>query len=94
LAQATRRPLIALPTVGVGAVGSPDSPVNFSHVAFLFSRERLVDAEPAWGTGHSPVCQAGAGFGYTRPYLLQLFSSFLGTISSTQITMLVNKTIY
>jgi hypothetical protein len=28
LAQATRRPLIALPTVGVGAVGSPDSPVH------------------------------------------------------------------
>jgi hypothetical protein len=33
----------------------PDSLVNFSHVAFLFSRERLVDVEPAWGTGHCPV---------------------------------------
>jgi hypothetical protein len=33
----------------------PDGPVNFSHVAFLFSRERLVDAEPAWGTGHCPM---------------------------------------
>jgi hypothetical protein len=33
----------------------PDSPVNYSHVAHLFSRERLVDAEPAWGTGHCPV---------------------------------------
>jgi hypothetical protein len=40
------------------------------------------------------VCQAGAGFGYTKPCLLQLFSSFLGTVSSTQITMLVNKTIH
>jgi hypothetical protein len=33
LALATRRPLIALPTVGAGAVGSPDSPVNFSRSA-------------------------------------------------------------
>ena len=33
----------------------PDSPVIYSHVAFLFSRECPVDAEPAWGTGHYPV---------------------------------------
>jgi hypothetical protein len=33
----------------------PDSPVNYSHVAHLFSRERLVDAVLAWGTGHCPV---------------------------------------
>jgi hypothetical protein len=33
LAQATRRPLIALPTVGVGAVGSPNSSVNYSRSA-------------------------------------------------------------
>jgi hypothetical protein len=31
--------------------GTPlDSPVIFSHVVFLLSRERLVDAEPALGT--------------------------------------------
>jgi hypothetical protein len=47
------------PTVGrerlwlTGQSGAPpDSPVIYSHVAFLFSRERLVDAEPAWGIGH------------------------------------------
>jgi hypothetical protein len=34
----------------------PGSPVIYSHVAHLFSRERLVDTEPAWGTGHCPVC--------------------------------------
>jgi hypothetical protein len=62
LARATCRALIARPTVGrwrrwlIGRSGAPsDSPVNYSHVAFLFSRERPVDAEPAWGTGHCPV---------------------------------------
>jgi hypothetical protein len=33
----------------------PDGPMNFSLVTFLFSRERLVDVELAWGTGHCPV---------------------------------------
>jgi hypothetical protein len=28
--------------LATGAIGSPDSPVNFSHVAFFFSRERRV----------------------------------------------------
>jgi hypothetical protein len=62
--------LIARPTVGrwrrwlTGQSGAPpDSPVIYNHVAFLFSRERPVDAEPAWGTGHCPVCQARAGVG-------------------------------
>jgi hypothetical protein len=62
LVQATRRPWITQPTVGrefpwlTGQSGAPpDSMVIYSHVAFLFSRERLVDAEPAWGTGHCPV---------------------------------------
>jgi hypothetical protein len=46
---ATRRPQISQPTVGdsdrwlTGQSGAPpDSPVNFSHVAFLHSRERQV----------------------------------------------------
>jgi hypothetical protein len=39
---ATCRALIARTTVGADVVGSPDSPVNFSHVAFSVSRERLV----------------------------------------------------
>jgi hypothetical protein len=62
LLRATRRPRIVHPTVGrerlwlTGQSGAPpDSPVIYSHVAFLFSRERLVDVEPAWGTGHCPV---------------------------------------
>jgi hypothetical protein len=37
LGAATRRPPIARPTVG-----SPDSPVNYSHIAFSVSRERRV----------------------------------------------------
>jgi hypothetical protein len=40
LLRATRRPRIARPTVALATVGSPDSPVNYSHVAFSFSRER------------------------------------------------------
>jgi hypothetical protein len=39
LARATRRPRIARPTVALAAVGSPDSPVNFSRTPpILFSR--------------------------------------------------------
>jgi hypothetical protein len=52
----TCRALIARPTVGrwrrwlTGQSGAPPySPLNYSHVAFLFSRERPVDTEPAWG---------------------------------------------
>jgi hypothetical protein len=63
LVRATRHPRIAQPTVGrerlwlTGQSGAPlDCPVIYNHVAFLFSRERLVDAELAWGTGHCPVC--------------------------------------
>jgi hypothetical protein len=55
LERATCRALIGGRLLATGAVGSPDSPVNYSHVAFLFFRERLVDAKPTWGTGHCPV---------------------------------------
>jgi hypothetical protein len=62
LARATCRALIARPTVGrwrhwlTGQSGALlDSPVIYSHVALLFSRERLVAAEPTWGTRHCPV---------------------------------------
>jgi hypothetical protein len=37
-----RRPLIALPTVGAGATGSPDNLVNFSRSVPNFSREQRV----------------------------------------------------
>jgi hypothetical protein len=62
LARATCRALIARPTVGrwrrwlTGRSGAPpDSPVNYSHVASLFSREQPVHRRPAWRTGHCPV---------------------------------------
>jgi hypothetical protein len=62
LARTTCRALIARMTVGrwhrwlTGQFGAPpDSSVIYSHVAFLFSRERPVDVEPAWGTGQSGV---------------------------------------
>jgi hypothetical protein len=42
LARATRRPRIACPTVALAAVGSPDSPVDFSHTPLNFSRERRL----------------------------------------------------
>jgi hypothetical protein len=53
----------AQPTVGADHVSRVDRATHcwslaqliYSHVAFLFSRERLVDAEPAWGTGYCLV---------------------------------------
>jgi hypothetical protein len=42
LARATRRPLIALVTVGSGGSDSPYSPVIFSRGAFSFSREHPI----------------------------------------------------
>jgi hypothetical protein len=67
--------------------------VNYSHVAFhsgspltSLGRRTLFDAPP-----DSPVCQARVGVGCTLPTLLQFKSSFLGAVSSTQITTLVLK---
>jgi hypothetical protein len=50
LVRATRCPRIAQPTVG-----SPDSPVNYSHTPLIFSRERPFHRRPAWRTGHCLV---------------------------------------
>jgi hypothetical protein len=55
LEQATCRALIARTTVAAGAVGSSDSPVNYSHVVFSISREQPIHHRSAWGTGHCPV---------------------------------------
>jgi hypothetical protein len=62
LAQATPRPLIALPTVGVvdrwltGQSGAPpDSPGNYSCTLPNFSRERPVHRSSVWRTGHCLV---------------------------------------
>jgi hypothetical protein len=62
LAHDTRRPLIALLTIGAvdrwltGQSGAPpDSPVNYSRTPPDFSRERPVHRCSAWRTGHCPV---------------------------------------
>jgi hypothetical protein len=58
LAQATRRPLITLSTVGAGAVGSPDSPVNYSRSA-LDEFPRATSSSPSQ-PGHEIVrCTSG-----------------------------------
>jgi hypothetical protein len=41
--------------LGAGADVSPDSPVNFSHVAPPIPESGMFTAEPAWGTGQSGV---------------------------------------
>jgi hypothetical protein len=71
LSGAHRTLRCAQPTVGTGHVSRvdraadrwltgwsgapPDSPVNYSHVASLFSREQPVHRRPAWRTGHCPL---------------------------------------
>jgi hypothetical protein len=62
LAQAMRRPLIALPTVGAvdrwltGQSGAPpDSPVNYSRTPPNFSREWPVHRSSVWRAGHCSV---------------------------------------
>jgi hypothetical protein len=58
LEQSTCRPQISPPTIGAGdrwltgqSGAPPDSPVNYSHVTFLHSRERRV--RHGWLTGQS-----------------------------------------
>jgi hypothetical protein len=68
--------------LGAGAEEPPDSPVIFSHVAPPIPESgQFASSQP--GAPDSPVCQASAGFGCPEPYLLQFFSTFLGTVSST-----------
>jgi hypothetical protein len=55
LERATRHPRIWRPTVALAAIGSPDSPVNFSRTPSKFSREWPVRRRPSWRTGHRPV---------------------------------------
>jgi hypothetical protein len=61
LVRATRRPLIAQPSVGAGGFGLPDSPVNFTRGAIAFSRERRVRRWASLGTGQCGAPQAGVG---------------------------------
>jgi hypothetical protein len=69
--------LILLPTVGVGAAGSPDSPVNFSHSVpnnSRDSREQRVCRRTSLGTRHCSVHTGQSGepagwckFGWALP---------------------------
>ena len=58
LAGATRRARIARPTVALAAVGSPDSPVNYSRTPLKFSREWPV--RQSWpGAPNTVRCTTG-----------------------------------
>jgi hypothetical protein len=52
---------IALPTVGADVVGSPDSPVNFSHGVLADSREQRVRRWASLDIGHCPVHTGQSG---------------------------------
>jgi hypothetical protein len=82
LERATRRPRIWRPTVALAAVGSPDSPVNYSRTPLKFSREWPVRWRPAWRTGHClvhhrtvrcAVCQTMLSLGCTQALSSNLF---------------------
>ena len=74
LAGATRRARIARPTVALVAVGSPDSPVNYSRTPLKISREWPV--RRSWpGAPDSPVCQAELSLGCTQTLFSNPFFS-------------------
>jgi hypothetical protein len=105
LARATRRPRIARPTVALAAIGSPDSPVNYSRTPPNFPESGLFTrVQPGapdtirCTTGHCPVhhrtvrcCQTEQIFGCTEPSLLDLFFSLFLALRHN---MLVLKTMY
>jgi hypothetical protein len=93
LLQATRRPRIARPTVALAIVGSPNSPVNYSHTPLLFPESSQFTAGQP-GAPDSPVCQTELVLAAHSQLFSLFFSSSSVTISSTWITMLVYKTIY
>jgi hypothetical protein len=60
------------------AVGSPDSPVNYSRTSPDFSRERPVHRSSAWRTGQSGVPDWAEFWLYTsKPFAFLFFSSLL-----------------
>jgi hypothetical protein len=86
LERAMRRPRIWRSTVALTAVGSLDSPVNYSRTPPKFSQEWPV--RRSWPgapdtvrctTGHYPVCQAELSLGCTQT----LFSILSFPVSST-----------
>jgi hypothetical protein len=85
LAWATRRPRIAWPTVALAAVGSPDSPVNYSRTPLIFPESGLFNG--GWPsapdtirctTGQSSVpSRAGLWLYQAKSFAFLFFSSFL-----------------
>ena len=80
LAWAMRRPRIARPTVALAAVGSPDSPINYSRTPPNFPESGLfTGVQP--GASDSPVCQTELSLATPSQLLcnsfLFLFSLFL-----------------
>jgi hypothetical protein len=75
LAWATRRARIARPTIALAAVGSPDSPVNYSRTPPPNSREWPVRQSPAWRTGQSGAPRLNCSWLYTANSFPILFFS-------------------
>jgi hypothetical protein len=86
LERATRRSRIWRSSVALAAVGSPDSPVNFSRTPLNFSRERPVRRKPVWHTGHCPVHHRTVRCTQAEQQLAvhnQLFSNPFSSVSIT-----------
>jgi hypothetical protein len=79
LERATPHPRIWRPTVALAAIGSPDSPVNFSRTPSKFSLEWSVRRRPSWRTGQSGVPDCAESWLHTGT----LFQSFSFPVSST-----------
>jgi hypothetical protein len=85
LARATRRPRITWPTVALAAVGSPDSPVNYSRTPPIFPESDLFTGgwpgapDTVWcTTGQSGVpSRAGLWLYQAKSFAFLFFSSFL-----------------
>jgi hypothetical protein len=94
LERATRRPRIWRPTVALAAVGSPDSPVNYSRTPPMNSREWLV--RQSWSgapdTVRCPTGQSGVP-DRAESWLLQPipFLFFFSLILALRQTSLVYK---
>jgi hypothetical protein len=76
LERATRRPRIWRPTVALAAVGSPDSPVNYSRTPPQFPESgQFTGVQPA--PPDSPVCQTEQSLGCSEPSSSLLFFSLI-----------------
>jgi hypothetical protein len=93
LARATRRPRIARPTVALAAVGSPDSPVNYSRTPPNFPKSGLFTG--GWpGAPDSPVCQASCNLAVPSQVFCISFLFFFCLFLALRQNMLVLKIMY